>query len=642
MAAVRTGKVGVVYFAELSRLARETVIILPILKEIVSTYRCRVIIIADGIDSNVAGWELPAMVRGWGHQEFLTGLRAAVLRGQEEAVLADYSVGDWCFGYTSEPIPGTERGKLKKPRMKYIIHKEHSRWVVEIFTWFVVEGWSLNRIAQELSRLGVPKDQRSTTAGWTHNNVRAVLRNEKYIGIWPWGRETNVRDPLTGRISKEPRPLAETVKYKRERPHLRLVEDEIYFKAQGLLDLNESRLAAVRDPSGTFRGSTRDAQRPRHLLQRVLTCDCGHYLRVGGANGKYLECPRAVVLQCPVRTKVRRDLAEKLILGVIQERLIACPEWKQLVHDWATREWAERQKNRPDEQAAIEAQLVEINKGIERLLDQIEEGEVGSSIRDRLEQRCRERTELTAKLETIRREERQVREAPTRAWVEEQITALWTLLNGACPAAGLALRRLLGDVVVEEVIPADGKPFFRARFKLRVADSLAAAGCPSLQHEDQDSGVSIEVDLVRSQVKPWEALAEPAKALYDQGKSFREIGSLLGCYKNWPVKAVTHWYLINGQESPDFKKEKGRVIHSSKAKRLAPQALELYDKGVPMQEIAVTLGCTRNMATKAVRFGMESRGQVAQDGRTRRKSLPRKGTSPSSNDTTPDQGNEAA
>jgi hypothetical protein len=47
----------------------------------------------------------------WMHEQFLKTLRAAVLRGQEHALLNDWSAGDWCFGYTSEPIPGSEAGR---------------------------------------------------------------------------------------------------------------------------------------------------------------------------------------------------------------------------------------------------------------------------------------------------------------------------------------------------------------------------------------------------------------------------------------------------------------------------------------------------------------------------------------------------
>jgi hypothetical protein len=73
-----------------------------------------------------------AVFRSWMHGEFIKALRSAVLRGQEEAVLNDYSVGDWCLGYASEPIPGSEagrRGRHPKPRMRVVIRDDHAIWV---------------------------------------------------------------------------------------------------------------------------------------------------------------------------------------------------------------------------------------------------------------------------------------------------------------------------------------------------------------------------------------------------------------------------------------------------------------------------------------------------------------------------------
>jgi hypothetical protein len=82
-----------------------------------------------------------------------------------------------------------------------------------------------------------------------------VLRNEQYIGIWPWGRRPNVRNPLTGQITQE------------ERSHLRLIEDEQFFKVQALLDELEAAWDRNRKADGTFTGSRVGSSQSRHLLQ---------------------------------------------------------------------------------------------------------------------------------------------------------------------------------------------------------------------------------------------------------------------------------------------------------------------------------------------------------------------------------------
>src|SRR5436305_8614027 len=127
--------------------------------------------------------------------------------------------------------------------MRIVIDDDHAGWVRQIFRWFVGERKSLDWIARELTRRRAPKDHRATTPGWHHQYVRNVLRNEKYIGIWPWGRLTNVRNPLTGQILQEERPAEEAARWVRERPHLRLIDDATFCQAQALLDGFEARWA---------------------------------------------------------------------------------------------------------------------------------------------------------------------------------------------------------------------------------------------------------------------------------------------------------------------------------------------------------------------------------------------------------------
>ena len=48
------------------------------------------------------------------HEQYIKELAKNVFRGQEGAVIDDYCVGDCCLGYTSEPIPGSEKGRRKE------------------------------------------------------------------------------------------------------------------------------------------------------------------------------------------------------------------------------------------------------------------------------------------------------------------------------------------------------------------------------------------------------------------------------------------------------------------------------------------------------------------------------------------------
>jgi DNA invertase Pin-like site-specific DNA recombinase len=167
LAAAKDGRLQVLYFYSLSRLSRESVIMLPLLKDLVHNYGVRIISTSESIDSgnNSTAWEIHAHVLSIVHEQYVKDLAANVLRGQEGAVLAGHSVGDHCFGYTSVPIPGSEQGRHGrnvKPRKMYVIDPETAAWVIRIFDWFVNEEQSLSWITHELNHLQAPQDHRAS------------------------------------------------------------------------------------------------------------------------------------------------------------------------------------------------------------------------------------------------------------------------------------------------------------------------------------------------------------------------------------------------------------------------------------------------------------------------------------------------
>ena len=275
--AAERGEFKVLYLYSLSRLARESVITMPLLKRLVYTWGVRVITVMEGIDTDREGWELIASLISVMHEKFIKDLGMSVLRGQEGVVLAGNSTGDYRFGYTSIPIPGTEttvRGRPARPKMAYAVDEATSCWVMRIFYWFVVELQSLNWIARELNKRGAPKDHRATSPTWNHGLVVSVLESKKYVGIWPWGESQNVRDPFTGKVHQMPRSEEECEKWTRYFPALRIVTDEIFEKAQRLLQENFEKYAGRRRPNGTLKAAREaDGSRvPRHLLSGIVQC----------------------------------------------------------------------------------------------------------------------------------------------------------------------------------------------------------------------------------------------------------------------------------------------------------------------------------------------------------------------------------
>ena len=136
-----------------------------------------------------------------------------------------------------------------------------------------------------------------------------------------------MRDPETGKVRQEPRPEEECEKWTREFPHLRLIDQATFDKAQQFLQENCDRIAETRRSNGQLKGASKEAG-PRHLLSGLVKCDeCGRKFNVGGANGKYLFCPGYQQGTCACKTTLRRDRAERMILNEIGNRILSSSAW---------------------------------------------------------------------------------------------------------------------------------------------------------------------------------------------------------------------------------------------------------------------------------------------------------------------------
>ena len=627
--AAEQGRFSTLYIESLSRLARESILTMPILKRLVYRYGIRIVVLDEGIDTANEGWDLIASILAQHHERYVKDLGKQVFRGQEGAILDDYGVGDYCLGFTSEPIPGSEqgrRGRNAKPRTRYAIDPETSQWVRRIFHWFVIERREIAWIVRELNRLNAPKDHRSTTPTWRHPLVLGVLKNRKYIGVWPWGESENVRDPETGDVRQEPRDEEEARRWTRHFPELRLIEDDVFEQAQQLLQENSDRYAGNRKANGQLNGSkpgSGDA-RPRNLLSGLLRCEkCGSTFHVGGANGRYYFCPKYKPGVCEHQTQVRRDLAESMILDAIGLSVLDNPAWREEVFRQTLAAWREQRSSTPEELRTIDEALNRVERKIQRLLDSIEEDEAGPDIQERLAQRRRERDDLRRQRQRLQRSTPSDDAKPTREWVDAQLKELGESLHGGGPAAAHALRTLVGESIIVREIRTPGKQRFHVELHMKIRRASLTPECNS----NDGAGAYDEIVIDLREPSRESLLAEEAKALFDEGFLVKDIAELLGVHRNMANRALRYWYESRGEDVPNLRARRMTIDWGGSPRKyieICPQVRRLYEAGEPLQEIAKQLGCTRDVIDKSLKYLAETEGLVLIDGRTRRKNLNRK------------------
>ena len=649
----KRGEFKILYLYCLSRLARESVITLALVKDLVYNYGIRIICVTEQIDTNVDGWEMIVQIISMINEEYVKRLSTDVLRGQEGVVLNGYCVGDQRFGYSSEAIPGTERGRNKKPLKRYVIDPVEAPWVLRIFNWFVNGRQTITWIVKELNRRSAPKDHRSTTKDWLHQQVVNVLLSEKYIGIWPWGEMKNERDPLTGEITQSPRSEEECSKWIRNFQELRIIEDNLFYKAQELLEDNHETYAKNRSPNGQFKKLGNPHKCPRYLLSCLLKCEkCIHRInessnQTGSPNfvvgtsssGKFFFCQNRNKGICNCKTQLKMELANKMILDAIGERILGNPQWHHQVYKAMIAAWEERGKATPLELSAAKNALNEVQRKIDRLLDLIEQDNSDPDILKRCKKRKNERSELLRGIKKLERDSYMNGPEPTEEWLQEQLQNLGENINGDVPAAAFALRDLVGGEIVVREIRVEGRkrPHLQCQFSIEVSNvckAISGIDIPdSIDGETQNADYhseTITIDFIPPD--PRDAKSKEVKKLYDRGFINCEIAKELECSKAQVTQLLKYWHEVRNLEVPNNRKRRFQLDHESvrtpKYKQIADEVKRLYDEDMLLQEIAETLKVDVNTVTKALKYWHESRGLKVPDGRTRRKSLKRKVSKP--------------
>lgn len=128
-------------------------------------------------------------------------------------------------------VPNLIYGYDRVDKFHLKINEEQASIVRDIFNMYVNEGMGSRRIAITLTQRNIPTYKNA--GRWIPKTVRRILENEIYKGILI-SKKTEVVNYLTGEWKK----LDDVKEYTHTRPELAIVDDEIFNKAQILLQKN--------------------------------------------------------------------------------------------------------------------------------------------------------------------------------------------------------------------------------------------------------------------------------------------------------------------------------------------------------------------------------------------------------------------
>ena len=280
LADAEKGLFNMVVVKDISRFARNTVDLLQSVRKLKSL----------GIETQF----LTANMTSMGNSEFVLTIFGAL--AQEESA------------NTSKRIKFGKKMNAEKGRVPNIvfgydktigdyfnlsINENEAKAIRQIFQWYTEEGYGGSKIANMLNERGI-KTKRGNN--WSQNAVCRILTNEIYTGKIINGKE-EIADFLTGqRKEKDESEWLVTI-----RPELRIIEDEVFDKAQDILKGRHDSFKI-----------THERQSNKYLFSTLIKCkECGWSFRrtvrqykntyvrwvCSGHNGKGADsCPNAVTV----------------------------------------------------------------------------------------------------------------------------------------------------------------------------------------------------------------------------------------------------------------------------------------------------------------------------------------------------------
>jgi len=172
--AARDGKLGVVIAYALDRLSRDPVHCI-IIQDDLERNHVKLVLVTEDIDTSDMG-KLITHIKGFAAKLEAEKIRERTQRGIRERVKAGKMPSGRrarLYGYNYVSGKGVGEG------IRYE-NKSESKWVRQIFHWFVNEGIGIDRIAYKLRGLDLPTP--SGKAIWYASEIWRILKNRAYIG----------------------------------------------------------------------------------------------------------------------------------------------------------------------------------------------------------------------------------------------------------------------------------------------------------------------------------------------------------------------------------------------------------------------------------------------------------------------------
>lgn len=269
---------------DVSRFARNTVDLLQSVRDL-KAYGVQVDFLNNG-EVMEGGSEFILTILGAMAQQESANMSKRVKFGKDITAQKG-RVPNLVFGYDKIP---DERYTLK-------INEEEAKIVKEIFESYVYKGIGTTKIAWELNDRGIRT--KKTKSKWVQTSIVRILKNPIYTG-----RVTNKKSEVTDFITGTRKELPEKEWIVAHRPEMRIISDELFNRAQELLEQrsNEFKLNNKREKTEYVFSTLIYCKHCGYSFRRIkrrYTADGPEYIRwvCSGRNSMGVNhCPNTTVI----------------------------------------------------------------------------------------------------------------------------------------------------------------------------------------------------------------------------------------------------------------------------------------------------------------------------------------------------------
>jgi site-specific DNA recombinase len=396
----------------------------------------RVICPSDYIDTADDDWPDRLHMCQMQHARSNFYTRKRIERAHDGLWARGAAVGNTVIGYKRRcTVPATKTEPAKGPFYDEI-DEETAPVIREVFKR-IANGETAAEVGEWLDSIKFAKAKWSRQAKWTAGNVNAIIRRTIYRGFETFRKKKAKRKLRTGK--SEYVWNDEDKIQTRQSPHLRIVSDHLWYKANEVVDKRRVFQKPVRGAGHLLRGTTRQR---RGLLAGVFTCGvCGSPMYSHGKTDGVFRCSGASKGTCWYRGYCMRERVYPAVLEAVVDAVLSIDGVRDAVlarvrelHGKGGSVATELKKLDKDEKKLVAA--------IERLSTAVESGDGPlTSLTSRLADRERDLAIVRSRRREVEEQAGRKEKLPSAAKLLEHLEAVKGQLLGDEARAAVILRR---------------------------------------------------------------------------------------------------------------------------------------------------------------------------------------------------------